>query len=77
MISLLHTGFHIKEFGPLCLLCYIIACIFHCFLLTHFYNLKNADDTKQMLRVAESIFLLVLYFKMHSLSIPLVQTYSI
>lgn len=42
------------------------------FFFANFYNLRNADDTKYMLRVAEPIFLLVLYVKMHSLSIPLV-----
>lgn len=46
VISLLHTGFHIKEFILLCVLCCITACVPHCFFLANFYNLENADDSK-------------------------------
>lgn len=45
VISLLHTGFHVKEFMQFILSC-ITVCVLPCFFLADFYNLKNADDTK-------------------------------
>lgn len=54
IVSLLHIGFHMKEFMMLCALWCITACIFHCFFPIHFYNMQNADETKYMLRDAES-----------------------
>lgn len=46
VISLLHTGFHLKEFMQLSVLSCITACVLNCFSFANFYNLKNADYTK-------------------------------
>lgn len=46
VISLLRTGFHIKDFMQLRALSCITVCVLHYFLPANFYNLKNADDTK-------------------------------